>query len=170
MPGSQLRHSGCPEAKRAVDMHPCAACVRARDNLRERIAGTRADVAGLRAHDRRLVAAAEYDFERVRAHATLIVDRYQFNLLAAESEMAQGADGRDVHFVAGDHAHARSPLQAARLDIPSGTAQDFMPRGGETGEVRHVAAGHESDAGIERKPQELQHPAGDNVLDCGNRW
>ena len=80
----------------------------------------------------------------------------------------QRADDRDVHFVAGDHAHARSPLQTMRLDIPSGTVQDFMPRGGEAREVRHVAAGHEPDAGIAGEFEELEDPAGDDVLDRGN--
>ena len=47
------------------------------------------------------------------------------------------AHGRDVHFAAGDYAHPRSPLQGMRFDVPSGTAQHFVPCGGQARECNN---------------------------------
>ena len=148
---SQFGNRRRPEAERAVDVHPRAARVRASSTIAP--SGSLAPVLTLPACAQTIVGPSrpcERGVERVRAHAALIVDGDELDLLGAEPEIPQRADRGDVHFVAGDHAHARRALQAVRLDVPAGAAQHFVPRRRQAGEVRHVAAGDEADAGVAR--------------------
>ena len=62
-----------------------------------------------------------------------------------------------------------APLQPLRLDVPAGAAQHFVTRRRQAGEVRHVAAGDEADAGAARQVEQLEEPADDDVFDHGRR-
>jgi hypothetical protein len=139
--------------------------MRCRDDRADRIARTGADIAGLCAHNQRAARVRECRHESIHAHAALIVHRHDLDLVAAEPEISQCANRRDVRFGANQHAHPRRALQAIGLHVPPGAAQHLVPRRGEAREVRHVTAGDEAHAGLPRQIEQLQDPAGDDVFD-----
>ena len=145
-------------------MHPRTARVSHLHDFGDRVAGTRADVAGLRTDDDRPGTVAELRAQGIRTHAALLIHRHRLQLVAAKSEIAQGADRRDMNFAADQHAHARGALQPLGFHVPSGAMQHLVARGREAGEVRHVAAGHEAHSGRGRQSEQLHNPPRDDVF------
>ena len=72
-----------------------------------------------------------------------------------------------MHFVADDDAQPGRALQAVRLDIPAGAAQQLVACRRERGEVRHVTAGDEADAGSGRQPEQIDQPRPGHLFDDG---
>ena len=143
----------------------------ARDGV-ERIERAAVHVAGLRADDGRCDRATEAarhighsTGKRIRPHPTLVIGRDAHDLPRSDPQHPQRADDRHVHFVADDDADRRRALKAVRLDVPSLAAQQFMPCRRERGEVRHVAAGDETDAAGGRHPQQIDQPRARHFLD-----
>jgi hypothetical protein len=60
-------------------------------------------------------------------------------------------------------------LQALRLHVPPGVAEDSVTRRGEAREVRHLAAGNEVDPAAGGQAEQLAHPAGRDLLDDRQR-
>ena len=63
-----------------------------------------------------------------------------------------------MRFLAGQHRHARRGPQATHGHVPAGAGEDGLPGGGETGRVRHLPAGDESDAGACGQAEQLRQP------------
>ena len=59
--------------------------------------------------------------------------------------------------------------QAVFFDIPTRAAQDAVTRGREAGEVRHLAAGDETDARLARQTGELEHVLARDIFDDGDQ-
>ena len=56
-------------------------------------------------------------------------------------------------------------MQAVGFDIPPGAPQHLVACRRQRSEVRHVAAGHEADAGARRQAEQLDQPrAGDSSM------
>ena len=75
----------------------------------------------------------------------------------------------DVRRGADDEVHRRRAGQAVFLDVPSGAAQHAVTRRGQRGEVGHLSAGDEADAGRARQVEELEQPFAGDVLDDRGR-
>ncbi len=158
-----------PQAERAIDVQPRAVRRGEIGDGVDRIERARVHVAGLRADNRRAALRLQRRGQRIRLHPALIVGCDAHQLARAESDQPQRADRGRVHFVADHHAHARCALQAIRLDVPAGAAQQLVARGRERGEVRHVATGDEADAGAGGQSEELEQPAPRGLLDDRRR-
>ena len=153
-----------PEAERAVDVQPAAALVHDAGELAQRVDRAAVHVAGLRADDERAVESRECVAQRVGAHPPLPVGRHDDDTLRPEPEHAQRRVNRHVRLGADDDVDARRAVEAVRLHVPAHFAQDAVPRRGERGEVRHLAAGHEADAGAAREAEELEEPRRGDLL------
>ena len=165
---TQGRARGCPQAERAVDVQPRPMTTCDVRDLVDRIEGARVHVAGLRADDRRAVAARERRRERVALHPALIVSGNPLDLPRSDPQQAQRSDDRHVHFVTDDHAEMWCALQSIGLHVTTDAAQHFVTGGGERREVRHVAAGDEPDARACRQSQQLEQPRAGDFLDNGS--
>src|SRR6266508_57605 len=65
------------------------------------------------------------------------------------------------------HVERRRALHPIRFNVPPRPAQLLMAPCRERGEVRHVAAGDESDAGGRGKAQQIEEPGAGNFFDDG---
>ena len=118
---AEARARGGPEAEGAVDVEPGACVVRTRRRSRQRVEGAGVDVAGLRADDRRPVAAPRAP--RRAASARMRPCSSAANELergGAEPEQAQRAVDRHVALVAQRGRGSRgAPCEAVALDVPA---------------------------------------------------
>ena len=111
----------------------------------------------------------ERRLETVGTHPALLVGRHPDHLIRSEPEQPQRAEHRDVHFGADDHAHPRSVLETVRFDVPAGAPQQLVARGCQGGEIGHVAAGDEPDAGVSGKTEEVEQPSRRDFFHDGRR-
>ena len=166
--GGQVRaagRGGGPEPERAVDVEPGAVLAADGGDLRERVEGARVHVAGLGADDRGPVA--ERVAQRGGVHPALVVGRQADRRVAPEPDDAQRVEDRRVRLLVRDHAHGGRADQPARLDVPARVAQHAVPGGGERGDVGHLRARDEPEAGVGGQPEQLEHPAPDGLLGRG---
>jgi hypothetical protein len=99
-----------PQTERAVDVQPCPVLAAASCDARERVERSGVDFPGLGADDRRAgVAGRESRMQSVRAHAALLVGRYDLDVLAQPEQPAGDADG-DVCVLPGQDADPRRTL------------------------------------------------------------
>ena len=158
-----------PQPERAVDVHPCLFGVRDLADAAQRVNRAGVHVAGLRGDDDRSIERGQRALERLGAHPPLLVGVDLDRVARAQAEHAQrGVDG-DVRFRAGDDVHTRRAGQPVLLHVPTGAAQHGVARRGERGEVRHLAAGHEADAGGAREVENVEEPLGGDLLADGVR-
>ena len=61
--------------------------------------------------------------------------------------------------ISGNDAELGRTLQALRLHVPPGVAEDSVTRRGEAREVRHLAAGNEADPAAGGQAEQLAHPS-----------
>jgi len=94
--------------------------------------------------------------QSIRTHPTLIVDRDTDGLTGPDSDHPQCTEHGHVHFFADDDTQRWRALKAFDFHIPSAPSQQLVARGGECGEVSHVAAGHEPDAGVAWQPEQFE--------------
>ena len=105
----------------------------------------------------------------LRAHPPLVVRRDTDDRRRAEPDQSAGRPDRRVRFRAGDDRHARRPLEAERLDVPSDAAQHLVPCRRQRRHVRHRRTRDEADAGGARKIEQVEHPPGGDLLDRRHR-
>src|SRR5579871_6028291 len=79
-------------------------------------------------------------------------------LLANAEEPDRAFDGA-VALAARKDRNGRRAGEAALLDVPAAARKQPMAGGGETGDVGHLAAGDESEAGRSRKTENLLQPS-----------
>ena len=72
-------------------------------------------------------------------------------------------------FGAHQDAYGRPTGQTALGYVPAGSAEDRVPAGGQSGEVRHRAAGHEADRAAAGQFEQIEQPRAGDVLHCAVR-
>ena len=85
-------------------------------------------------------------FERGGGEATLVVCVEADEVVGAEPEQAYGALDAAVAITAGEDADGRRARESAVFDIPSRAFEHGVARGGEAGDVSHLASGDEGEA------------------------
>ncbi len=111
----------------------------------------------------------ERGVKRRGPHPALLVGGYADDLVRSKSEQPQCAEHRHVNLVADNHAHSWRVLKAVGFDVPARASQQLVTRCCEGGEIGHVAAGDEPDAGVGRKTEEIDQPSGGDFFDHGRR-
>jgi hypothetical protein len=137
-----------------------------RDQFVERIERPAVHIAGLGAHDHRPVDGGEGLAKRIGTHSALIVGRDPPDSIAlpAEPEHLERGIHRDVGPFVGDDRNRRRTLQAQPLDVPAGRGEDAVTGGRQRGEVGHRGTGHEPHSGVRGESQQLDQPAGRDLL------
>ena len=160
----EARARGSPQTERAVDVQPrSGALARLRDR-RERIGGSRVDVACLSADDRRPGGVPESVAERVRLHPALVVDGNELDRRGPEAEQPQRAVDRHMALAPDEDADPRRSVQAVARDIPAGLRENVLARGCECRRVRALRARDEPARDALRQPQELCEPRRCDIL------
>lgn len=103
--------------------------------------------------------------QRIRAHPPLIIHVDLAQRARAEAEHSHRRMNRDVRRGADHEVDGRRAGQAVLFDVPARSAQDAMTGGGERGEVRHLTARDEADAGRARQVEEFEEPFPGDVFD-----
>ena len=93
-------------------MDPGAGVVRDGDRRLEVVEGSRVDLAGLDADDRRGIVRGEDVAEQLDPHPALVVDRDDLLLRAPDAEQPQCPRQRDVALRPDDDAERRRPGEA----------------------------------------------------------
>ena len=106
--------------------------------------------------------------QRRRLHAPLVVDRHAPDPFGAESEEPQRREDGDVRLLADHDVDLGCSEQAARFHVPACAPQQRVACSGERREVRHLATGHEADAGSLGKPEQIEDPTRRHFLDDGS--
>jgi hypothetical protein len=101
--------------------------------------GAGVHLARLRAHDRRLVPDPELRGEQ----ASVVVGGDDVGW-CAEPQHAERPIDRPVALLADDDANPWRAVESLPLDVPVRVREHVVARGGERGEARHLAAGHEA--------------------------
>ena len=154
-----------PEAERAVDVDPGSVRVGDRDDRLEVVERAGVHLAGLRADDQRLPGAGEDAFEELGAHPALVVDRHDELLGPTDPEQPQRAGQRHVALLADDDPERRRAGETLLAEVVADPLVHGLTGGGERGDVRHLAAGHERERGVRRQPEQLEHPAARHRLE-----
>jgi hypothetical protein len=150
-------------------VHPRAGLARRVAELADRVDGAAVHVADLGHDDRRPVAGGERVGEGVGAHRAARGDRHRHHRPGAEPEDPQRAVHGHVPLLAGQDADRRRADQAVPLDVVTDVGQHAMPRGGECGDVRHLAAGDERERHGRGQPQQVDQPCPGDLLERGGR-
>jgi hypothetical protein len=87
----------------------------------------------------------------------------------AEPEQAEAPVDRGMALRARDDAHARRAEEPVAADIPPVTVEDVPTRCRETGRVRTLGTGYESDRGSAWEAEEFLQPAAGDVLEGDRR-
>ena len=66
-----------------------------------------------------------------------------------------------------DHLDLRRPVQAARLDVPTGLGQHGMSGGGETHCVAQAGARREANPRVMGEAEQVEHPGSGYQLGSG---
>ena len=103
----------------------------------------------------------------VDAHPALVVHRDDLERRGADPEQTQRAVDRDVTLRADDDADRRRTGQAVLRDVPADAREHVVPRRGERGDVRHLAAGHERDRDVRGSPSSSASQRAADLLDDG---
>ena len=165
-PGSVRGAGRRPQAEGTVDMEPCAMLARQRrDGHRarrtrpcRRCRPGRTRWSALRATraPRRSASA------RIRPWPS-VGDPDAHRPLPKPTQPKRRQD-RGVRLGADHDVDRRRTDETVALDVPADPLEDRVARGGQAGEVGHLAAGHEADAGGARQAQQVQDPARGDLL------
>ena len=157
----------CPKAERAVDVQPRTALARHVGDRAQRIERTRVHVARLCAYDHRAVEHVHRLAQAVHPHAALLVRRHAHERSRAEPEIAQRDVDGDVRFRRCDYVDARRADETVALHVPADALQHAVPRGGEAGEVRHLATRDETHPTPAWQVEHFEQPARGDLLERG---
>ena len=72
-----------------------------------------------------------------------------------------------MSLLADDHVHRGRPDEAVLLDVPARALEHGVAARSQAGEVRHLPAGDEADAGRRRQGEEVEEPPGGDLFDHG---
>jgi hypothetical protein len=72
-----------------------------------------------------------------------------------------------VDLAADDDPERRGSRQPVAFHVPPGASEHLVTCGGEGGEICHVAAGHETDAGVGGQVQDVEQPPSRDFLRDG---
>ena len=150
-------------------MDPAVPLVGDVGDLAHRVEGAGVDVADLRADDRRPFEPGERGAQRVRPHAALAVGGDADDAPAAEAEHAQRGQDGDVRLVPDHDVHRGSTGESVLLHVPVRALEHRVAASGEAGEIRHLPARHEADAGGRRQREQVEQPARRHFLDDRRR-
>ena len=94
-------------------------------------------------------------FERGGGKAAIVICVEADEVVGAEPEQAHGAFDAAMTITAGEDADPWRACKAAVFDIPSGAFEHGVTRGGEAGDVGHLASGDEGEAGAFRDAEQF---------------
>jgi len=135
--------------------------------LGKRVEGAGVDVAGLETDDRGAGAGAQGFVEGLRVHAALVIGPDGENVAVAEPHQVDGGVDGGVAAFAADNVDVRRALQAVDVDVPAVLAEHGVAGDGQRGEVGHLRAGHQANAGFRRQAEQIEQPFGDDFFDEG---
>ena len=163
---AEARGGGGPEAEGAVDVDPGAVAVGDRRSTRRRVVGADVEVAGLEEDDggaaveARLPRACGVRRPRLSAGMTSTEARPMPSRRRARSTVPwRSRAGDDA-----DRAERRRGPAARR---PSRGVEHGVPGGGEAGDVGHLAAGDEGEAGGGGQAEDVLEPGAGDFFDDG---
>ncbi len=135
----------------------------------DRVEGAGVHVACLRADDQRAVDLGQLGAQRVDIHPTLPVDGGANDAVRSEAQQLQRDRDGDVHLASADHGHVRRTGETLLLDVPADAQQHAAPCGSKADDVRHLAAGGETDARGRRQPEQLEDPPSSRLFGDSRR-
>ena len=168
-PATRWRKRGLargPEPERAVDVQPGAGALRRVGDLVERVERAGVDVA--RPARRRSSARRRRSARRASASARIrpCSSAATRSICAVPMpEEAQRAVDRDVPLARRRGRGAAARPGGRRVRVPAGRREHVVPRGGERGHVRHLAAGDEAGRDAVGQAEQLGEPRERDLLD-----
>ena len=167
---ARARAGGGPQAERTVHVDPRPVAARDLDAGREVVAGAGVHVAGLEAHDRRVLAATRQHPGQVGdVQRTVGIGPDRLHARRAEAQQPQGPVDRGVPLDTGHDPDDGCAGQPVTLHVPARVGQDVVAPGGQAHGVRLLRTGDEADRGGPGDPQQLLEPPARDLLRRGRR-
>src|SRR5512133_3763828 len=118
--------------------------MRDRADLLDRVDGSAIDIADLSTDDSRAARLLECGRQRSRPHPALVVSFDLLDVCTAGAQEPQCPINGAVARLAGQDAYARGSPEPICGKIPPDLAEYFVKGDGQSSEVGHLGAGHET--------------------------
>jgi len=134
-------------------------------DLWQRIEGAGIHLACLRADQHRTGCIREHPAQFARDDAALVIGCDPAGTGGAQAQQPERLQQRYMSLLPHHDRQLGSIPQAIRGHVPACRRQQRVPGGGETGEVGHLGAGHESHRGLRWQAEQVEQPGGRDLLD-----